>query len=229
MRALIEASAKIGFGDPYELNRRELVPFRHDRRSIGDFEFLALTCFKELLGAEGEIDGRRCGLYFAGTKGAVQHEVELTEYLVGKQDRVAALTQFSRELNPMAALDTLSNIGIYLAVKEGIDCWRHCQYLNHSHSDHSAAAAAVRDVSTGAVDVGFAVAAYAGSALESTPERVGAVGVRIVAGGTGASDVFELALRPQPELLLNVQSAHSALGPGSVLPVELPVHEPAGS
>ncbi|MDE0117955.1 MAG: hypothetical protein OXT07_15235 [bacterium] len=232
MRALVEASAKIGFGMPYELNRRELVPFRHDRRCIGDFEFLTLACFKELLGAEGEMEGRRCGLYFAGTKGAKEvKEVigELAEHLADKQDRVAALTEFSQELNPLIALHTLTNVGLYLAVKEGIECWRHCQYINHSHSDHSAVAAAVRDVSLGEVDVGFAVAAYVGGGVELAPEQVGAVGVRIVAEGPEDGDVFELSSRPHPEFLLEMESAHSALERGSALPVDLPVYESAGS
>ncbi|MCY4162916.1 MAG: hypothetical protein OXE93_01665 [bacterium] len=230
MRAFVDASAKIGFGDPYELNRRELVPFRHDRRCIGDFEFLTLACFKELLGAEGQMEGRRCGLYFAGAKDTMRLDAELHEYLADKPDRVAALTQFSEELNPLVALEWLTNIGLYLAVKEGIDCWRHTQYINHSHSDHSAVAAAVRDLSIGAVDVGFAVVAIAGPRFDEVPEKVGAVGVRIVAQGDNeAGDVFEVVSRPQPELLLEMQSAHSVVGHGSALAIELPVNEPVGS
>lgn len=224
MRALVTASAKIGFGAPYELNHRELVPFRHDRRCVADFEVLTLACFKQLLGENGEAEGVGCGLYFAGAKDTLKLDVEFADELADEDDRVAALTKLSEGLNPLLPLNKLYNIGLYLAGKEGIECRRHCQYTNHAHSDHSAVAAAVRDVSSGAVDVGFAVFARAGGGFELPSAHVGAVGVRIAAGGEG-EDAFELMSRPQPELLLELERLHSGLGGGD-LAVELPVGNP---
>ncbi len=229
MRALVEASAKIGFGAPYELNRRELVPFRHDRRNVSEFELLILACFKELLGAKSEMDGRRCGFYFAGAKDTLTCLVEIDNHLADRQDKTAALAEFFEDINPLTALDWLLNTGLYLAAKENVDCTRHCQYISHPNSDHNAVAAAVRDVSTGVVDVGFAVGACAGGGFELPIEQVGGVGVRIVAGGGEVDDVFELSSRSHPELLLDMASAHSAMAPGSALAIELPVHKSAGS
>jgi hypothetical protein len=224
MRALVTASAKIGFGVPFELDYRELVPFRHDRRCVADFEVLTLACFKQLLGSEGEFEGRGCGLYFAGAKDTLQLDIDFAEDLAGDDDLVAAMTKLSEGLNPLLPLNKLYNIGLYLAGKEGIECWRHCQYTNHNHSDHSAVVAAVRDVSSGAVDVGFAVFSRAEGGFELSPETVGAVGVRIVAGGE-EGDAFEVASRSQPELLLEIESLHSGLG-GAGLAIELPVGNP---
>lgn len=220
MRALVSASAKIGFGAPYELNHRELVPFRHDRRCVADFEVLTLACFKELLGDGEEMSGRGCGLYFAGAKDTLQLDVDFSDELADESDRVAALTAMAEGLNPLLPLQKLYNIGLYLATKEGIECWRHCQYTNHDHADHSAVAAAVRDVCSGAVEVGFAVFARASGGFELPPESVGAVGVRIVPGH-GEGDAVELLGRPQPELLLELERLHSS-GGGADLAVELP-------
>ena len=220
MRALVSASAKIGFGTPFELNQRELVPFRHDRRCVADFELLTLACFKELLGDGEEVSGRGCGLYFAGAKDTLQLDIDFAEELAEKSDRIAALTAMAEGLNPLLPLHKLYNIGLYLAAKEGIDCWRHCQYTNHDYADHSAVAAAVRDVYTGAVEVGFAVFAQASGGFELPSESVGAVGVRVVPGETGA-DPVELLGRPQSGLLLELERLHSAAG-GADLVVELP-------
>lgn len=220
MRALVSASAKIGFGAPYELNHRELVPFRHDRRCVADFEVLTLACFKELLGDGEEMSGRGCGLYFSGAKDTLQLDVDFSDELADESDRVAALTAMAEGLNPLLPLQKLYNIGLYLATKEGIECWRHCQYTNHAHADHSAVAAAVRDVSSGAVEVGFAVFARASGGFELPPESVGAVGVRIEPGH-GEGNAVELSGRPQPELLLELERLHSNAG-GADLAVELP-------
>ncbi len=226
MRALVTASAKVGFGVPYELDYRELVPFRHDRRCVADFEVLTLACFKQLLGNDGELEGLGCGLYFAGAKDTLQLDIDFADELADEDDLVAALTKLSEGLNPLLPLNKLYNIGLYLASKEGIECWRHCQYTNHAHSDHSAVSAAVRDVSVGAVDVGFAVFARAGGGFELPPETVGAVGVRIVAGGE-EGDALEVASRPQTGLLLEMESLHSELG-GAGLAIELPVGNQSG-
>lgn len=224
MRALVTASARIGFGAPYELNHRELVPFRHDRRCVADFEVLTLACFKQLLDGGAEVAGLGCGLYFAGAKDTLKLDVDFATELAGESERVAGLTELSDGLNPLLPLNKLYNIGLYLAGKEGIDCRRHCQFTNHSHADHSAVAAAVRDVCSGVVDVGFAVFSRAAGAYELPPESVGAVGVRIVAGGE-AGDALELSSRPQPGLLLEMESLHSSLG-GAGLAVELPIGNP---
>ena len=220
MRALISASAKIGFGAPYELNHRELVPFRHDRRCVADFEVLTLACFKELLGDGGEMAGLGCGLYFAGAKDTLQLDVDFSSELADESDRIAAMTAMAADLNPLLPLKKLYNIGLYLAAKEGIDCWRHCQYTNHGYADHSAVAAAVRDVCSGAVEVGFAVFARAPGGFELPPESVGAVGVRVVPGDA-EGDAVELLGRPQPELLLELERLHSDAG-GADLAVALP-------
>lgn len=221
MRALVTASSRIGFGVPYELNYRELVPFRHDRRCVADFEVWALACFKQLLDSDADTAGLGCGLYFAGAKDTLKLDVDFATELADASDRVAGLTELSAGLNPLLPLNKLYNIALYLAGKEGIDCRRHCQFTNHAHADHSAVAAAVRDVSSGVVDVGFAVFSRAAGAFDLPPESVGAVGVRIVAGGD-AGDAFELTSRPQPGLLLEMESRHSSLG-GAGLAVELPI------
>ncbi|MXW41879.1 MAG: hypothetical protein F4X48_06605 [Acidimicrobiia bacterium] len=224
MRAIVSTSAKIGFGSPYELNHRELVPFRHDRRCVADFEVLTLACFKQLLGETEEISGRGCGLYFAGAKDTLQLDVDFSNELFDADDRVNALTTMSEGLNPLLPLNKLYNIGLYLAAKEGIECWRHCQYTNHKHADYSALAAAVRDVCSGTVEVGFAVFARASGGFELPQESIGAVGVRVVAcneAGDRTSDAVELSARPQPELLLELQRLH-ADGGGAELAVELP-------
>lgn len=220
MRALVRASAKIGFGAPYELNHRELVPFRHDRRCVADFEVLALACFRQLLEDDADLAGLGCGLYFAGAKDTLKLDVDFAGELADESDRVAGLTRLFGDLNPLLPLQKLYNIGLYLAGKEGIDCRRHCQFTNHWHADYSAVAAAVRDVCSGAVDVGFAVFSRASGAFEVPPESVGAVGVRVVAGGEGG-DAFEVSSRVQPGLLLEMERLHSSLG-GAGLAVELP-------
>ncbi|WP_420433407.1 hypothetical protein [Candidatus Poriferisocius sp.] len=220
MRALVSASAKIGFDTPYELNHRELVPFRHDRRCVSDFEVLTLACFKELLGDGGEMAGRGCGLYFAGAKDTLQLDVDFSDELADESDRIAALTAMAEGLNPLLPLQKLYNIALYLAAKEGIDCWRHCQYTNHAHADLSAVAAAVRGVCSGAVEVGYAVFARASGGFELPPDTAGAVGVRVVPGG-GGGDAVELSGRRQPELLLELERLHSDAG-GVDLAVELP-------
>ncbi|MDE0065790.1 MAG: hypothetical protein OXN44_02840 [Acidimicrobiaceae bacterium] len=223
MRALVSTSAKIGFGDPYELNHRELVPFRHDRRCVADFEVLTLACFKELLRDDEDLSGRGCGLYFAGAKDTLQLDIDFSNGVADESDRVGALTAMADELNPLLPLHKLYNIGLYLAAKEGLDCRRHCQYTNHGHADHSAVAAAVRDVCSGVVDLGFAVFAQAPGGFELPPESVGAVGVRVeaVESGDGAGDAVELSGLAQPAMLLQLERLHSNAGGGN-LTIELP-------
>ena len=221
MRALVTASAKVGFGAPYELNHRELVPFRHDRRCVADFEILALACFKELLGDNSDMTGLRCGLYFAGAKDTLALDVDFSEQLADTSDRVAGLTSLSDGLNPLLPLNKLYNIGLYLAGKEGIDCHRHCQYTNHAHADHTAVTAAVRDVWLGSVDVGFAVFSRAPGAADVPLQSIGAVGVRITAGDD-SQDAFEVSSGPQPDLLLELERRHSSLQ-GANLAIGLPV------
>ena len=222
MRALVTASVKIGFDSPFELNYRELVPFRHDRRTVADFEVLAVACFKELIGESADADGLRHGLYFAGAKDTLELEVDYAAQLRDDSDRVAALARLADELNPLLPLTRLQNVALYLAGKEGLDCHRHCQYTSHQHADHSALVAAVRDISVGSVDAGLVVfsrAADGAGAEHRSDGPAGAVGLRVVAGGDQA-EAYEVP--SEPDLLLQIQRRHSSLG-GADLAIELPV------
>ena len=222
MRALVTASARIGFGNPHELNYRELVPFRHDRRTVADFEVLAVACFKELIDEGTGAAGLRGGLYFGGAKDTLELEIDFASQLLDAGDRVAGLGRLADELNPLLPLTRLQNVALYLAGKEGIDCHRHCQYTSHEHADHSALVAAVRDLAVGSVDVGFVVfsrAADGAGAPHRSDGPDGAVGVRVVAGGE-QSDAFEAST--ETDLLLEIQRRHASLG-GADLAIELPV------
>ena len=222
MRALVTASARIGFGDPYDLNYRELVPFRHDRRTVADFEVLAVACFKELISESADEAGLRSGLYFGGAKDTLELEADYAAQLLDEGDRAAGLGRLADELNPLLPLTRLQNVALYLAGKEGIDCHRHCQYTSHEHADHSALVAAVRDLCVGSVDVGFVVfsrAADGAGAAHRSDGPDGAVGVRVVAGGDG-SDAFEAS--SESDLLLEIQRRHSSPR-GADLAIELPV------
>ena len=224
MRALVTASAKVGFGAPFELNRRELIPFRHDRRVVADFEVLQLACFKELISDGADTAGLGCGLYFAGAKDTLEMEVDYAAQLRDEADRTAGLGRLAEELNPLVPLMRLQNVALYLAGKEGIDCQRHCEYTSHGYADYVALTAALRDLSVGSVDMGFVVfsrAADGAGAAYRSDGAAGAVGVRVVAA-SDEEQALEVSSGPEPAALLEIERHYSGLG-GADLLIELPI------
>ena len=224
MRALVTASAKIGFGAPYELNRRELIPFRHDRRVVADFEVLQLACFKELISDGADTEGLGCGLYFAGAKDTLEMEVDYAAQLRDESDRAGGLGRLATELNPLVPLMRLQNVALYLAGKEGIDCHRHCEYTSHGYADYVALTAALRDLGVGSVDMGFVVfsrAADGAGAAYRSDGPAGSVGVQLVAASDDA-EALEVSSEPESATLLKIERHHSSLG-GADLAIALPM------